>query len=29
VAEVDPGWHFPYYDENMGRAVGEDPAETA
>lgn len=24
VAEIDPGWHFPYYDENMGRAVGED-----
>ncbi|GAA1835610.1 dihydrofolate reductase family protein [Luedemannella flava] len=24
VAEVDPEWHFPYFDENMGRAVGED-----
>ena len=24
VAEIDPDWHFPYYDENMGRAVGED-----
>ena len=24
VAEVDPDWHFPYFDENMGRAVGED-----
>lgn len=24
VAEIDPGWHFPYFDENMGRAVGED-----
>jgi dihydrofolate reductase len=24
VAEIDPGWHFPYFDENMGRAVNED-----
>lgn len=24
VAEIDPDWHFPYFDENMGRAVGED-----
>jgi len=24
VAEVDPAWHFPYFDENMGRAVTED-----
>jgi dihydrofolate reductase len=24
VAEVDLDWHFPYFDENMGRAVGED-----
>ena len=24
VAEIDPGWHFPYFDENMGRAVTED-----
>ncbi|GAA2606049.1 dihydrofolate reductase family protein [Paractinoplanes durhamensis] len=24
VAEVDPDWHFPYFDDNMGRAVGED-----
>lgn len=24
VAEIDPDWHFPYLDENMGRAVGED-----
>jgi dihydrofolate reductase len=24
VAEVDPDWHFPYFDENVGRAVGED-----
>ncbi len=26
VAEVDPAWHFPYFDENMGRAVNEDYA---
>jgi dihydrofolate reductase len=24
VAEIDPDWHFPYFDENMSRAVGED-----
>ena len=24
VAEVDPAWHFPYYDEHMGAAVTED-----
>jgi dihydrofolate reductase len=24
VAEIDPDWHFPYFDENMGRAVMED-----
>ncbi|MFC4066963.1 dihydrofolate reductase family protein [Actinoplanes subglobosus] len=24
VAEIDPAWHFPYFDENMGRAVTED-----
>jgi dihydrofolate reductase len=24
VAEVDFDWHFPYFDENMGRAVAED-----
>lgn len=24
VAEIDPDWHFPYFDEHMGRAVGED-----
>ncbi len=24
VAEIDPDWHFPYYDQNMGRAVSED-----
>ena len=26
VAEIDPAWHFPYFDENMGRAVTEDYA---
>jgi len=24
VAEIDPDWHFPYFDDNMGRAVTED-----
>jgi dihydrofolate reductase len=24
VAEIDPEWHFPYFDEAMGRRVGED-----
>jgi dihydrofolate reductase len=24
VAEIDPDWHFPYFDENMGAAVAED-----
>ncbi len=24
VAEIDPDWHFPYFDENMGRSVSED-----
>lgn len=24
VAEIDPAWHFPYFDVNMGRAVAED-----
>lgn len=24
VAEIDPDWHFPYFDEHMGAAVGED-----
>jgi dihydrofolate reductase len=28
VAEVDPAWHFPYFDEAMGDAVGEDYAGT-
>ncbi|WP_328346392.1 dihydrofolate reductase family protein [Micromonospora sp. NBC_00421] len=26
VAEIDPEWHFPYFDDNMGRAVTEDYA---
>ncbi len=26
VAEVDPAWHFPYFDEHMGAAVTEDYA---
>ncbi|GIE88375.1 dihydrofolate reductase family protein [Actinoplanes regularis] len=24
VAEIDPDWHFPYFDDHMGRAVSED-----
>ena len=24
VAEIDFSWHFPYFDENMGRAVSHD-----
>jgi dihydrofolate reductase len=24
VAEIDPAWHFPYFDAAMGAAVGED-----
>lgn len=24
IVEVDPSWHFPYFDDNMGRAVSED-----
>ncbi len=24
VAEIDPDWHFPYFDDEMGAAVGED-----
>ena len=24
VAEIDPEWHFPYFDDDMGRAVTED-----
>ena len=26
VVEVDPEWHFPYFDEQMGAGVGEDYA---
>jgi len=28
VAEVDPAWHFPYFDDNMGAAVNEDYEDT-
>jgi dihydrofolate reductase len=24
VVEIDPAWHFPYFDASMGAAVGED-----
>ena len=24
VAEIDPTWHFPYFDDNMSRAVDHD-----
>ncbi|MET4224702.1 dihydrofolate reductase family protein [Oerskovia enterophila] len=24
VVEIDPTWHFPYFDEHMGAAVDED-----
>jgi dihydrofolate reductase len=24
VAEIDPDWHFPYFDDSMGAAVAED-----
>lgn len=24
VVEIDPRWHFPYFDRDMGRAVSED-----
>jgi dihydrofolate reductase len=24
VAEIDPAWHFPYFDDSMGAAVAED-----
>ncbi|MGA8044635.1 MAG: dihydrofolate reductase family protein [Dermatophilaceae bacterium] len=24
VAEIDPEWHFPYFDDAMGAAIGED-----
>lgn len=26
VAEVDPSWHFPYFDDHMAAAVSEDYA---
>jgi dihydrofolate reductase len=28
VAEIDPAWHFPYFDAHMGAAVDEDYAGT-
>lgn len=28
VAEIEPEWHFPYFDENMAAAVTEDYAGT-
>jgi dihydrofolate reductase len=28
VAEIDPAWHFPYFDEHMGAAVTQDYAGT-
>ncbi len=27
VAEIDPSWHFPYFDANMGAAVSDDYAD--
>lgn len=24
IVEIDPAWHFPYFDQNMGRSVDED-----
>ncbi|WP_028048093.1 dihydrofolate reductase family protein [Cellulomonas sp. URHD0024] len=27
VVEIDPTWHFPYYDAAMGAAVGDDYAD--
>jgi dihydrofolate reductase len=27
VVEIDPAWHFPYFDENMGAAVTDDYAD--
>jgi dihydrofolate reductase len=24
VAEIDPDWHFPYFDDNLGQAVDAD-----
>ena len=28
VAEIDPDWHFPYFDDAMGSAVADDYAGT-
>ncbi|PFG15698.1 dihydrofolate reductase [Propionicimonas paludicola] len=28
IAEADPDWHFPYFDENMAAAVTDDYAGT-
>jgi dihydrofolate reductase len=28
VAEIDPAWHFPYFDDAMGNAVAQDYAGT-
>lgn len=27
VVEIDPAWHFPYFDDAMGAGVGEDYAD--
>ena len=27
VVEIDPTWHFPYFDTNMGAAVGDVAAD--
>ncbi|WP_028047826.1 dihydrofolate reductase family protein [Cellulomonas sp. URHE0023] len=27
VVEIDPAWHFPYFDASMGAAVGDDYAD--
>ena len=24
VVEIDPAWHFPYFEEHMGAAVAAD-----
>ncbi|MEU2202475.1 dihydrofolate reductase family protein [Isoptericola sp. NPDC019482] len=28
VAEIDPAWHFPYFDDHMSAAVDEDYQDT-
>lgn len=28
IAEIDPDWHFPYFDDNMAAAVTDDYAGT-